>query len=421
MLGNPDDVTCGATFLNPMVRSGDPVRVSLADLKLRPMDVLALARAALQPNQGSLLDSRILDKAFGADDEPGLRVDYAPFETGDRTFPQVLEVESALGTVLAGARPLRTADLLSSAESARSVDAAIVRAIADEIEERAEDGKGYLHDEQHGPPYGGGRGQRQPVARGASRGRAFGARAWVRADRSIRGRAGELAEAVASEFDRRLAAAPAIAEPPAPTPSDAERIEVAIEVLKALSGADFFAMPQVAIANPTRSPRPSARARNLSLHNDAPPDPNNPPPPPVDELAPLRFLQQASYAREPLRRFRKFNLYARAFGRPAPRIDVVQLPFVPGERWLGMPFGERPSEGRTALLLLSNVDELEPTDVWTGILLESWTEIVPSTIQRTQSDFRLRQPRRRRTPGPSSSPRVRGSTRTGPSKTSSPR
>src|SRR5690606_24781999 len=88
-----------------------------------------------------------------------------------------------------------------------------------------------------------------------------------------------------------------------------------------------------------------------------------------DDEAPRRYLQQMMRSRERLGRWRKLSLYARTLGLGRARVDVVQLPHVPGEKWLGLPFGETPpDEGRAALLVLSYAASLEPAVDWTGLV-----------------------------------------------------
>jgi hypothetical protein len=93
-------------------------------------------------------------------------------------------------------------------------------------------------------------------------------------------------------------------------------------------------------------------------------------------------------ARPRLGRFRKLNLYARSMGLVRPRVDVIQLPHVPGERWLGLPFNTEPEEGRAALLLLNHSwAYLDSAEACTGLLLDDWTEVIPHKLEDTGIAF----------------------------------
>jgi hypothetical protein len=91
-------------------------------------------------------------------------------------------------------------------------------------------------------------------------------------------------------------------------------------------------------------------------------------------------------ARDRLARLRKLGLYARTAGAARPRVDVVQLPHQPGERWLGLPFDDPetpPEEGRVAFLLVNYAAELHADASWSGLYIDDWTEIIPNRREDT--------------------------------------
>src|SRR5262249_24345225 len=94
LLGDPNNVWARVSYSTP--RSGQPSEkiVTVADLRLRPLDVLALP----QEPQGSELDTRVTGAL-----EPGstdIRIDYTADPAWDmtavRTFPQLLEFANAI-------------------------------------------------------------------------------------------------------------------------------------------------------------------------------------------------------------------------------------------------------------------------------------------------------------------------------------
>jgi hypothetical protein len=77
-----------------------------------------------------------------------------------------------------------------------------------------------------------------------------------------------------------------------------------------------------------------------------------------------------------------------AFGRPVAPLAVAQLPFVPDEPWAGRTV---PEQARLSLLLLSG-DKTPPplpdtTKRWRGLILDEWTELVPTNKVQTGLAF----------------------------------
>jgi hypothetical protein len=71
-------------------------------------------------------------------------------------------------------------------------------------------------------------------------------------------------------------------------------------------------------------------------------------------------------------------------------LSVVQLPFVSGERWVGLP----PVPGTVMppsklSLVLHTIGTINTTQVMTGLLVDEWVEIVPSTRETTALAFQF--------------------------------
>jgi hypothetical protein len=378
LIGDPSLVTATITYRNEagdIITSTPPggsaqtsVTVTLAELGIHPLDVLAIAEAFVQTTGGSMLDRRLVAVALAdpnrAPDTPPARFEVAYGVSSGRSFPEIFEVLGAAGSILRASRPLALGDLLP----------------ADEIDEGVEATAS------------------TPGAIGNAQGlyaRAVAASTELQATLNFGGTAKDFlilaarflplsafpdpfasaaalqaaAAAAVNELTARLAALP---PPVDPNNSTYEAlIATATLTLKAVFGEGFVALPFLPTPNTDELTR-SLEARDTLLA--------------ADGDAPDRYLQQVMRSREPLGRFRKFNLYARAAGLTRPRVDVVQLPHQPGERWLGLPFAnpdETPEESRLALLLLSYTSGLDPTDSWAGIVLDDWTEIIPNRREDT--------------------------------------
>jgi hypothetical protein len=105
-----------------------------------------------------------------------------------------------------------------------------------------------------------------------------------------------------------------------------------------------------------------------------------------------KWFQGAAQVRGPLGRKRMLNLLAGALGAPASAVKVAQFPHVAGERWVALPFdgNPRPPSGRLSLVL----EQANPAGAegWVGLLLDEWTEVIPSTSELTGIAFNYDDP-----------------------------
>jgi hypothetical protein len=187
-----------------------------------------------------------------------------------------------------------------------------------------------------------------------------------------------LARAVQKDLQKRLDAATALLNQ---TVTGAKpRVERAVEELGSIFGGRFVALPTMHVPQPEEIER-SLQARTTLTGGD--------------DAAPSRYLQQVTRVRENLGRFQKFSVYARALRSAPLTLNVVQLPYVPGEQWLGVPFGTttRPKEGRAGALLFSEDATIDSTATWRGVLLEQWTEVIPKRAEQTAIAFHYDTPR----------------------------
>jgi hypothetical protein len=387
MLGDPSLVRCRVTLTprDPGDVAPPPtmeVTVSLADLSqaravdtggvvsfvrriLRPLDVVALARAVTVENQASSLDLRIGAFALAAHgDQVVQKIDYARVDPGALTFPEVMELARAAGELVAGGRalvpadlalPVRSTELQTSGaldrtglvERVTAAGAALAlarRALAEgtagTLRERLESGSAFVPGAFPAP---------------------------TASDAEL----DALAPAVVAELDRRLALLPAI---------DADRsvadvVADATAQLKTIFGQDFVAV--AAFSAPGDSELGLSLGAEEALLGS-------------DPAAPTRFFQQAAQVQPGLGRWRKLGMYLGALDRPRPPLHLAQLPFVPGERWVGLPFGGGPAvqPGRVSLAIYST--GAGPPDAggsWRGLVLDEWVELVPAPFERTAVAF----------------------------------
>ena len=373
LLGDPTGATATVTYqLNGQPQT-DTVRVS--DIKtLGPLDFLALAQSTSASGQGSPLD-RQLAAALKAKVPGATRIAVSGYDTpaSGPSIPQLVELGRALGSVLGGARELAAADLVltpddvndasldpsgvsGQATAAINTLSALVQSF-DGADPRTILASAALYQAEAFP---------DPGATDS-----------------------ELAVQVMNakgELGRRLTDAQAAAV--GARASNAQKIAAAINQLRVIFGRNTL------VVLPNAVPPGSGELQQSLAALDQPLDLTNPnlnltdPNTFAPHQAPGWYLQQASRVHERLGAWRRFGLYAGALlGTPSPRVSVAQLPFVTGEQWVGRV---APTDRRTSLLFISaNGQTARPdaTQAWRGLLLDQWTEVVPSATAQTGLAF----------------------------------
>ncbi|MGC4070209.1 MAG: hypothetical protein QM784_37225 [Polyangiaceae bacterium] len=317
LLGDPKDVQCAVDYLDASGVVLQSVAVSLFELGLRPLDVLALAQAVVQNDQRALLDRRVVMAATTKTppaDTSSYKVRYDA--TASRSFPQVIEVASAANAVLSSSRALNLSDLLSPAEVDEGIEAAEATALENsaELAARALAGKGKLTEAALAVT------QAVAVAKGVSDPESLSVEeraviiaalvetAWItvaNAYPASNATGTELIEAILAaqkELARRSSEIPG---DPSPNAAASVVVEAAVATLKAVFGSSFVVLPHVS------PPRPQELGLSLGARGTLLNGQNE---------APERYLQQLTRVRGRLARWRKFNLYTRALGARRPRL-----------------------------------------------------------------------------------------------------
>jgi hypothetical protein len=398
LIGDPSKVVCQVTVMKD--KTPDVVRsVKLSDLtyretrtaggtpvsrKLRPLDVVALARATALPNQGSLLDRWITSVAItAAGQQAGEQVrsiDYTKVGANS-TFPEAMEIALTIGQLLGGARALRPEDLIIPGElpDLRTELAQAATDGANALAAEATAASGFVDTAIAVLQAAGDADSRRSALENAS---AFVASAYpasVMTDDQLK----VMVDATVADLQRRqsdLTDTPALAT--GSTPSAI--VERALARLRIVFGTETMATFQF---TPTGGAELSRSFTELGATFT---------PDELDE--PTRFLQGATEVREGLWRWRRLALYIRALGRQRPRLDVAQLPSVPGRRWIGLPFNKDggqlppPANGFSPLLYSYGSGVPDPGTPWSGLLLDRWSEVVPNDSEETGVAFHYDSP-----------------------------
>jgi hypothetical protein len=116
-----------------------------------------------------------------------------------------------------------------------------------------------------------------------------------------------------------------------------------------------------------------------------------------DPMAAVVWLQRAAHVREGAARLDEALLYAEASATPEQlSLHVAQLPFRPGDRWVGLPAtAEQPIQGGRLSLVAHASAVPPPGKPVVGLVVDEWTEVVPAATQVTGLSFHFDQPNSR--------------------------
>ena len=113
-----------------------------------------------------------------------------------------------------------------------------------------------------------------------------------------------------------------------------------------------------------------------------------------DALVANGWFTQHARVREPLARLGACLRSAEVLGAGERlNLSVAQLPFVANERWVGLP----PDAGKTLAasklsLVLQTTAPINTAQPLTGLVIDEWTEIVPSASETTAIAFQFAPP-----------------------------
>jgi hypothetical protein len=365
LLGDPATIRCRATFPDPSLTGATAeLHISLAALQLRPIDFFAFAIDAAENAEGISDLDILITRAAGV---PSATIDNAPWpDRTIRTFADGIETVRAIQALIAASRPLRAEDLVApeNAQKPRpsavtiSTRAAAARTTLDNLslELVANSTSGF-----------------DPALLDASLVKAslFGIRGALGLSPVLfPGVAGELAERarnVLGEIASRL--------------NDSARVGNSDDqIVRAVLGAGFVLLPTF---TPTR---PAELAQALAYAPDLVGN---------DPLAVPHWIRKAAPVRDPIATFRSMSLRANAAGGAAAPFAVVQLPFAAGAAWAALPFADeahRPPAGRVSIVVQS-VASPAATGDWAGLLVDEWSEIIPSASEQTAVSLQYEHPR----------------------------
>ena len=371
LMGDPHAARCRVRLELPAAGGAPPthadVIVTLDALELRPLDVLALARAATEgPAPLAELDARVAEAALAAG-PPGARVagiSYArdpawSLETV-RAFAEIFEIARAADRLLAVSRPLAAGDLGAPEGSDPAGTGPVPDPLAGEAAARAGQARDRLAAARDALAQAADPAALRSALRGASRHGIAGAHPQADAPDAALPAATERALA---EMERRLAEAAGAPDAPA--------------IVRAVLGPGAPFLPRLT------PPRPEELAQALAAG----------PAMVGDADAPRRWAYQASRVRAPLARWRALALRAGALGTDVDDLSIAQLPHRPGAAWIALPFapGGEP-RARTLSIAMRRLAAPAADEPWVGLLVDEWNEVIPATAPTTGIAFHFDSP-----------------------------
>ena len=334
LLGDPARIA--ATVTRP---GAGAAPVTLAELGLRPVDLLALVQDALATGRQDELDHRIARRAYGSEYPGPVTVDYDDPGPADLSVAAACEVLAAAARLIGHGRPLTATDLLPPT-GARPTEA------------------------------------ENPVLAG----RAAAARQALTAVRDAVAAAGTDPTALRAALDR----AARFGLPEALTASDGADVGRALDARIAAAAAAATAraaltaifgtgLPVIATFRPER---PDLLAPALAGEPGLGDDP---------DATVEGWLAQVARVQPAVDAWRDVQLYGRSLGRNLRRPRIVQLPAGPdGVPWAGLGFpseAERPRSGLVSLALLGDAPP-GADGTWCGLMLSrAWANPPRSSWQ----------------------------------------
>jgi hypothetical protein len=194
------------------------------------------------------------------------------------------------------------------------------------------------------------------------------------------------ATAVADALDARAAAAQTALDAHDAAASGPTRVAALDEAHRALLGDEARVLPELTLSpehgaewrNAVLASESGAPLAHLTADHDAP----------VDD-----WLHGLARVREKLGHWEQTLLMSAPLGVTEPYLTPIQLPYVNGDPWLGLEFPEGTVIDSERLLYTAHYDApFNPSQPQCGLLVDEWTEVLPSELQTTGLAFHFDRP-----------------------------
>jgi hypothetical protein len=376
LLPDPSTVICAVNYHD---NNGDhSFKVSLRDINVGPLDVLAMADVTQIPQKGEV-ENRILLAAALPPDATNVQIDFQPvaLPAGSLFFPDVFFLAKSLRTLISSARSLAPQDLtlpeVKAADAGGAVDIAELRSRAKTCVQNLSNDLTALNTTAAGLP-----GMPDPVRATLLRCSFYGVPGSIPFSSSGPDpRLADQAKSVAKILQGRLNKASAVVIATA-QPADL------VGVLTTIFGQDFVILPR--FTPPDFASLQTAFAQSSLLVA-------------TDPRAPSRWLLQLAHVRPGISRLDAALTLAQLLGADGvapPDLLIGQLPAIANDKWLGLGIdvSNPPDKGRIAFACVIQGDPINQ-NTYAGLLVDEWPERIPSTQENAAVAFHYEEPKAR--------------------------
>ena len=375
MLPDPATVRCQVQYQNGGVAQTNSV--SLRDLNVGPLDVLAMSDSAEVP-QKSELESRIVYAGAVPPSAQNLQIIFqtSSLPAGSLAFPDVLYVAQKLRTLLGSGRALVPQDMTTPETNA--ADAGGVVNIA-ELQSRATAAVQSLQNDINAlaTAAAGLPAAPDPVRVALLRCSFYGVASSVPntssgPDANLANQAAGVLATLQARYTKAAAVNVAAAQV-----ADLEGI------FQSILGNDFVALPQ--FTAPNLSTLQNAFSQSASLVA-------------ADRQAPSRWFRQLTHVRPGISRLDMALSAAQALNGasiypPSLLLGQVPPPVTPPDQWLALPLNPAnpPQQGRVAFACVTQGNPVTQ-NAYAGLMVDEWPERIPSTQQSASVAFNFEEP-----------------------------
>jgi hypothetical protein len=369
----PDPATVRARVTWTASGQTDTTLVTLRDLDIGPLDVLALADASDQPQRAEL-ESRILLAANPPTTADTITLTYGADQlpTGSVTFPDLLTAARALRALLGSARPLdlKAFALPDKAPTSGSVNVAEIATRASSLVTALDADLAAL--------------QSALTTLTATPSSSPAAADVVAALTTVSAYAlpGALpATSTAGLLDLGARTVAQLQQRRAAVTGSTATLDDVVNDVRAVLGADAMVLPH--LTPPDTAAVQSAFGESAAMQA-------------VDPQAIRRWLLQLNHVRPAAQRLDLAINATRLLGANRPSIEIAQLPATTPDRWLGLPLvaGSTPAGGRVAIEAVTSGDPTSAPE-YAGLLVDEWLERIPGDTLTAGVAFHYDEPNAR--------------------------
>lgn len=365
-------VVCQVNYVDPDSGKQKSVSVGLADLNLAPLDCIAMGECSTGATQRSELEMRIL-YAAGVPPlaDPGkIKIDHPPSSGPALSFPDLLFLWKNFRLLINHARPLTPQDL-TVPENKVADPSTLLR--LQELRSRAKAALAALLADLTNL-------QNSPVPSLPKNLMAcsfYGVPGSVPYSNSANdARLKDQAQYVSNALQDRYTKASQLI-------TDTAGQDDLLKAFALIFGKDFKVLASFDPADPTI--QDAVNESSALLGSD--PSPSS------------RWWTQLTHVRPAIARIDTALCLARVVGAEmasSANLRVAQLPFVPGDQWLALPWDptKPPSKGRVAFAFFTPSDPRNQS-IYAGLLIDEWLERIPSIDEKAGVAFHYEEPKAR--------------------------